>query len=66
MQGHAYARFPRALNTGNATTIALAAAYEMPHVGLAEALELCLSSSTTNLGGSSGRLFAGTVATAPR
>jgi hypothetical protein len=40
-QGHAYARFRRALDTRNAT-IALAAASEMPHVGLVDALELVL------------------------
>lgn len=40
-QGSSYARLRRALDTGNAT-IALAAASEMPTLGLSEALELCL------------------------
>jgi hypothetical protein len=40
-QGRAYARFRSALDSHNAT-IALAAARELPHVGLAEALELVL------------------------
>jgi hypothetical protein len=39
--GHAYARFRRALDRGNATA-ALSAAAELQHVGLVEALELCL------------------------
>jgi hypothetical protein len=40
-QGSAYHRFRRALDRGNATE-ALSAASELEHVGLAEALELCL------------------------
>ena len=40
-QGSPYGRFRHALDTGNAT-IALAAAADLPHVGLNEALELCL------------------------
>lgn len=40
-QGHAYARFQRALKTGNAH-IALAAAAELRHVRLADALSLVL------------------------
>jgi hypothetical protein len=40
-QGHAYARFRRALKTGNAH-IALAAAAELRQVGLADALSLLL------------------------
>ncbi len=40
-QGHAYAHFRRALDTGNGT-MALAAAADLPHVALADALELCL------------------------
>lgn len=40
-QGHAHARFRRALDRGNATD-AFSAAAELPHVGLTEALELCL------------------------
>jgi hypothetical protein len=40
-QGSAYGRFRRALDGGNAT-IALAAAAELSHVGLADALELLL------------------------
>jgi hypothetical protein len=40
-QGSPYARFRRALDGGNAT-IALAAAADLPHVGLADALELLL------------------------
>lgn len=40
-QGHAHARFRRALERGNATE-ALSAAAELPQVGLTEALELCL------------------------
>jgi len=40
-QGHAYARFQRALKTKNAH-IALAAAAELRHVGLADALSLLL------------------------
>jgi hypothetical protein len=40
-QGSAYARFRRALDRGNVTE-ALSAASELQHVGLAEALELCL------------------------
>jgi hypothetical protein len=40
-QGHAHARFRRALDRGNATE-ALSAAAELPQVGLTEALQLCL------------------------
>jgi hypothetical protein len=40
-QGSAYSRLRRALDTRNAT-IALAAAADLDHVGLSEALELCL------------------------
>lgn len=40
-EGHAYARFRRALDSRNATA-ALSAAAELEHVGLADALELCL------------------------
>jgi hypothetical protein len=40
-QGSAYGRFRRALDRGNVTE-ALSAASELPHVGLSEALELCL------------------------
>jgi hypothetical protein len=40
-QGHPYARFRHALATGNAR-IAEAAARDLQHVGLADALELCL------------------------
>jgi hypothetical protein len=40
-QGHAYARFHRALKTGNAH-LALAAAAELRQVGLADALSLVL------------------------
>jgi hypothetical protein len=40
-QGSPYALFRRALDGGNAT-IALAAAADLPHVGLADALELLL------------------------
>ena len=40
-QGHPYARFRRALDSGNATA-ALSAAAELEHVGLADALSLCL------------------------
>jgi hypothetical protein len=40
-QGSAYARFRRALDRGNLTE-ALSSASELEHVGLAEALELCL------------------------
>ena len=40
-QGSAYSRFRRALDGGNAT-IALAAAADLQHVGLADALELLL------------------------
>jgi HEAT repeat protein len=40
-QGSAYGRFRRALDTGNAK-IALAAAADLGHVGLADALELLL------------------------
>jgi hypothetical protein len=40
-QGHAYARFRRALDGGNAAA-ALSAATELEHVGLVDALELCL------------------------
>ena len=40
-EGHPYARFRRALNTGNAT-IALAAARELPTISLADALAVCL------------------------
>ena len=40
-QGSAYGRFRRALDGGNAT-IALAAAADLQHVGLADALELLL------------------------
>jgi hypothetical protein len=40
-QGHAYGRFRRALDRGNVTE-ALSAASELRHVGLSEALELCL------------------------
>jgi hypothetical protein len=40
-QGSTFMRFRRALDRRNATE-ALSAASELPHVGLAEALELCL------------------------
>jgi hypothetical protein len=40
-QGSAFMRFRRALDRGNVTE-ALSAAGELEHVGLAEALELCL------------------------
>jgi hypothetical protein len=40
-QGSAYHRFRRALDRGNVTE-ALSAASDLQHVGLAEALELCL------------------------
>jgi hypothetical protein len=40
-QGSPFARFRRALDRGNVTE-ALSAASEIEHVGLAEALELCL------------------------
>ncbi len=40
-QGHAYGRFRRALDSRNALA-ARAAAKELPHVGLADALELLL------------------------
>jgi hypothetical protein len=40
-QGSAYGRFRQALDGGNAT-IALAAAADLPHVGLVDALELLL------------------------
>jgi hypothetical protein len=40
-QGSAYARFRRALERGNVTE-ALSAARELQHVGLADALGLCL------------------------
>ena len=39
--GRAYPRFRRALNTGNLNLIRAAAA-ELPHVGLRDALEICL------------------------
>jgi hypothetical protein len=41
LQGSPYGRFRRALDRGNVTE-ALSAASELQHVGLAEALELCL------------------------
>jgi hypothetical protein len=40
-QGSSYARFRRALKTGN-LTIVQAAAAELPRVGLRDALEVCL------------------------
>jgi hypothetical protein len=40
-QGHPYARFRRALSTGN-VLIAEAAARDLQTIGLADALELCL------------------------
>ena len=40
-QGHPYARFRRALATGN-PRIAEAAARDLEHIGLADALTLCL------------------------
>jgi hypothetical protein len=40
-QGHPYARFRRALATGN-SGIAEAAARDVEHIGLRDALELCL------------------------
>jgi hypothetical protein len=40
-QGSAYHRFRRALDRGNVTE-ALSVAFELEHVGLSEALELCL------------------------
>jgi hypothetical protein len=64
-QGSAYGRFRRALDGGSAT-IALAAAADLTHVGLADALELLLlllDSEPTVL---SGRRCAGTAATAGR
>jgi len=39
--GHAYTRFKRALATGNLNLVRAAAA-ELPRVGLADALEVCL------------------------
>ena len=39
--GSAYARFRRALNTGNQTLV-IAAARELPQVGLHDALRICL------------------------
>jgi hypothetical protein len=39
--GSAYARFRRALETGNELLV-LAAARELPHVGLEDALRVCL------------------------
>src|SRR5438270_5268022 len=39
--GSAYARFRRALNTGNRTLV-IAAARELPQVGLHDALRICL------------------------
>jgi hypothetical protein len=39
-QGSAYARFRRALDTGNLTLVRAAAA-ELPHVDLADALRVC-------------------------
>ena len=39
--GSAYARFRRALNTGNKTLV-IAAARELPHVDLNDALRICL------------------------
>jgi hypothetical protein len=41
LQGSPYARFRRALDTGN-PTMALAAASELNSIGLTDALELCL------------------------
>ncbi|MDQ3859465.1 MAG: hypothetical protein M3327_13650 [Actinomycetota bacterium] len=41
VEGHAYARFQRALERKNATA-ALSAAAELEHVGLIDALSLCL------------------------
>jgi hypothetical protein len=39
--GSAYSRFRRALATGNVTIIRAAAA-ELPHIGLRDALQICL------------------------
>ena len=41
-QGSAYARFQRALKTGNLTIIRNAAG-DLPHVGLADALTVCVA-----------------------
>jgi hypothetical protein len=46
-QGHAYARFRRAVQTGNLKMIRTAA-LEMPHVGLPDALEIVLAMATAN------------------
>jgi hypothetical protein len=49
-QGHAYARFQRAVETGNLRMIR-AAALEMPRVGLPDALKIVLAMAKANDGG---------------
>lgn len=56
-QGHAYARFRRALDNGN-TMAAIAAAGDIPHIGLTDALELCLALRDAPLRGGCGALAA--------
>ena len=58
-QGHAYARFKRALSTRN-PTLATAAAQELEEVALDDALGSCCSTARLATGASSGRRFAGT------
>jgi hypothetical protein len=61
--GSAYGRFRRALDNGNLLA-ARAAAIELKHVGLAEALELTLLILARSRRGSGPRRSVGTLATA--
>jgi hypothetical protein len=62
-QDSAYTRLRRALDRGNLIE-ALSSASELEHVGLTEALELCLLLVEKFPSASGGRPFAGTAATA--
>jgi hypothetical protein len=64
-QGSPYARFRRALDRGNVTE-ALSSATELEHVGLTEALELCLLLRDKAPSGSREQRCAGMAVTAAR
>lgn len=63
VQTYDFARFRPALDDGNVTE-AISAASALPHVGLVEALELCLSSVTGSPRSSAALPSAGTIAIA--
>jgi hypothetical protein len=62
-QGSAYARFQRALKTGNLTLIRNAAA-ELPRLDLGDALAVCVTIRHPSRSGSSARRCAGSRASA--